>query len=93
MYAGEQFDKVEGHYYLRARHYQPGIGRFIQEDSYPGKVNDSSSLNLYSYCNNDPVLCFLRGTNKNMVNSNKSVYKVPIHPNNKTLECDRDFYN
>ena len=30
MYAGEQFDKVTGEYYLRARYYNPTIGRFTQ---------------------------------------------------------------
>ena len=73
MYAGEQFDKVTGQYYLRARHYQPGIGRFIQEDSYRGRITDPLSLNLYTYVTNNPVLCFLRGENKNIVSGNKSV--------------------
>ena len=55
MYAGEQFDKLTGQYYLRARHYQPGIGRFIQEDSYRGRITDPLSLHLYTYCHNNPI--------------------------------------
>ena len=35
-YAGEQYDPVAGLYYLRARVYNPVIGRFIQGDTYYG---------------------------------------------------------
>ena len=49
-YAGEQYDAIAGLYYLRARFYNPVIGRFIQEDTYYG-----DGLNLYSYCQNNPV--------------------------------------
>ena len=54
-YCGEYFDKETGLYYLRARYYDPTIGRFISEDSEWGKDNDPLSLNLYTYCQNDPV--------------------------------------
>jgi len=57
-YCGEYFDKETGSIYLRARYYNPGIGRFITEDSYRGKDNDPLSLNLYTYCENDPVNYF-----------------------------------
>ena len=56
MYAGEQFDKLTGQYYLRARHYQPGIGRFVQEDSYRGEITDPLSLHLYTYVTNNPIM-------------------------------------
>ncbi|WP_244648221.1 RHS repeat-associated core domain-containing protein [Ruminiclostridium herbifermentans] len=72
-YAGYQYDGETGLYYLNARMYDPKIARFLQEDTYLGDRNDPLSLNLYTYCHNEPVLCFLRGNNKNMVNSNKSV--------------------
>jgi len=48
--AGEQFDPVTGQYYLRARFYNPVVGRFTQEDTYRG-----DGLNLYSYVQNNPV--------------------------------------
>ena len=57
-YCGEYFDKETGLYYLRARYYDPTIGRFISEDSEWGKDNDPLSLNLYTYCQNDPVDMF-----------------------------------
>jgi RHS repeat-associated protein len=49
-FAGEQYDPVSQQYYLRARFYNPVIGRFTQEDSYRG-----DGLNLYAYCQNNPV--------------------------------------
>ena len=49
-YAGEQYDPIIEQYYLRARNYDPEIGRFIQEDSYRG-----DGLNLYVYVGNNPV--------------------------------------
>jgi RHS repeat-associated protein len=54
-YCGEYFDKETGTYYLRARYYDPAIGRFVTEDSYLGKDKDPLSLNLYTYCHNDPI--------------------------------------
>ena len=55
MYAGEQFDKVTGEYYLRARYYDPYIGRFVIEDTYRGDLESPLSMNLYVYCANNPV--------------------------------------
>ena len=72
-YAGYQYDEETGLYYLNSRMYDPKIARFMQEDTYRGDKNDPLSLNLYTYCVNNPVLCFLPGKNKNMVNSNRSV--------------------
>ncbi len=54
-YSGEYFDKETGTYYLRARYYDPTIGRFVAEDSYLGKDKDPLSLNLYTYCWNNPI--------------------------------------
>ncbi len=49
-YAGEQYDAATGQIYLRARYYDPGTGRFTQEDPYRG-----DGLNLYTYVANNPV--------------------------------------
>lgn len=56
QYAGEQLDKVTGQYYLRARHYDPTTGRFITEDTYRGQLGNTKSLNLYTYCENNPII-------------------------------------
>ncbi|MFA9464024.1 MAG: RHS repeat-associated core domain-containing protein [Velocimicrobium sp.] len=55
-YAGEVYDEETGLYYLRARYYDPKMGRFINEDTYEGQINDALSLNGYSYCNNNPLI-------------------------------------
>ena len=49
-YYGQQIDPITQQYYLRARFYNPVIGRFTQEDTYRG-----DGLNLYTYCANNPV--------------------------------------
>lgn len=50
LYTGQQYDQISGQYYLRARYYNPVVGRFLQEDVYRG-----DGLNLYAYCENNPV--------------------------------------
>lgn len=50
-YTGEQYDPLTGQYYLRARYYNPVSARFTQEDTYYG-----DGLNLYTYCQNNPIL-------------------------------------
>ena len=49
-YYGQQIDPVTQQYYLRARFYNPVVGRFTQEDTYRG-----DGLNLYVYCGNNPI--------------------------------------
>lgn len=63
-YAGYQYDEESDYYNLHARYYDPKTARFLQQDTYTGTIDDPLSLNLYTYCHNEPVLCFLRGTNK-----------------------------
>ncbi len=48
-YRGYLWDEETGLYYLRSRYYRPSWGRFISADAL-------ILTNLYSYCNNDPVL-------------------------------------
>ena len=54
-YCGEYFDKETATVYLRARYYDPSTGRFTQRDSLAGNITDPLSLNLYTYCANNPV--------------------------------------
>lgn len=54
-YAGYQFDDETGLYYLNARYYDSKIARFLTEDTYRGQVNDPLSLNIYTYCSNNPI--------------------------------------
>jgi len=56
MYCGEYFDKETGTYYLRNRYYSPSTGRFTQQDGWSYlKYDDPMSLNLYTYCSNNPL--------------------------------------
>ena len=38
-YCGEYFDNETGTYYLRARYYDPAIGRFTQQDTHWNTAN------------------------------------------------------
>ncbi|OQB24682.1 MAG: tRNA(Glu)-specific nuclease WapA precursor [Firmicutes bacterium ADurb.Bin182] len=56
LYGGYQYDEETGLYYLNARMYDPITARFLQEDTYKGQYNDPLSLNLYTYCHNEPLM-------------------------------------
>ena len=64
-YCGEYYDRETGTIYLRARYYDPAIGRMLSEDSVRAvyitlhnshTVPDILSLNLYVYCANNPIM-------------------------------------
>jgi len=66
-FAGEYIDLETNTYYLRSRYYSPVLGRFMTEDTLRststempnGKhIIDSLSLNLYTYCWNNPILYY-----------------------------------
>jgi RHS repeat-associated protein len=53
-FAGE-WTGPDGTVFLRARHYLPAIGRFLQRDSFAGLAGDSLSRNRYAYARNQPL--------------------------------------
>lgn len=53
LYSGEQHDPDLQLYNLRARYYNPTVGRFSQIDPFSG--NQKSGANLFTYCESDPV--------------------------------------
>jgi RHS repeat-associated protein len=60
MFAGEQYDSrarqnSTGLYYLRARYYDPAIGRFLSADPLAGAPAQPQTLNRYAYALNNPV--------------------------------------
>jgi RHS repeat-associated protein len=55
QFAGEQRDGGTGLDYLRARYYDPNLGRFISKDAYVGTINDSMSQHDYQYAHDNPV--------------------------------------
>jgi RHS repeat-associated protein len=55
LFAGEQFDKGLGDYYLRDRFYNSKNGRFTRQDTYLGNLQSPLSLNKYIYGYNNPI--------------------------------------
>lgn len=55
LFTGEQYDAGLGNYYLRARYYDQGVGRFTQQDVWMGINSDPVTLHKYMYANADPV--------------------------------------
>ena len=56
LYTGEQYDRSLNQYYLRARYYNQGVGRFTQMDSWQGKASNPTTLNKYLYADANPVM-------------------------------------
>ena len=58
-YRGYYYDTETGLYYCLTRYYNPTFGSFISPDTVdyldPESIN---GLNLYAYCNNNPVMCY-----------------------------------
>ena len=70
-YNSQMGDELTGLTYLRARYYNPAIGRFTQED-----VIYDDGFNLYAYCGSNPVIyCDPSGLNKCDVNDPMSTSK------------------
>ena len=54
-YCGEYFDAETGTIYLRARYYNPTIGRCISRDNYTGRRSAPLSLNMHNNKNQKSV--------------------------------------
>jgi len=52
---GKPYSSATGLYYYFHRWYDPSIGRFVSQDSYPGHRSDPQSLNPYLYVENSPT--------------------------------------
>jgi len=55
QFAGEQRDSYTGLDYLRARYYDPSLGRFISKDAFSGFLSDPYSQHDYQYAHANPV--------------------------------------
>ena len=55
LYTGQQYDDLTDLYNLRARMYDPGIGRFLGQDIYPIDYQNPVELNRYVYTANNPI--------------------------------------
>ena len=49
------YDEETKLFYLRSRYYNPMVERFVNADSYIGKISTLGQHNLFSYCANVPV--------------------------------------
>jgi hypothetical protein len=66
--------------------YDPKTARFLQEDTYTGDRNDPLSLNLYTYCHNEPLMYtdptghisqdIAMKLSKNLISTNESLDKI-----------------
>jgi RHS repeat-associated protein len=54
-FAGGYFDSSTGLYKYGTRYYNPGFGRWSQQDPLRGHLDDPTSLNRYLYAGDDPV--------------------------------------
>jgi RHS repeat-associated protein len=54
-FTGQYFDAEIDEYYLRARQYDPHIGRFTSRDPVFGKFREPLTLHMYLYCLNNPT--------------------------------------
>jgi RHS repeat-associated protein len=54
QYTGKEKDAT-GLYYYGARYYDPQTGKFITRDLIKGRKSNSQTLNLYTYCLNNPI--------------------------------------
>jgi RHS repeat-associated protein len=57
-YTGEWWDGDAGLLYLRARWYEPGVGRFTQVDPWQGNIQQPLTMNPYLYALANPVLLY-----------------------------------
>lgn len=55
LFNGEPRDAKTGLDYLRARHYDPSIGRFVSADPFPGFLSQPVTQNPYLYASADPI--------------------------------------
>ena len=54
-FTGQQLDPEAGLVFLRARYYDPTVGRFLSRDPLPGHPGRSLSINRYLYTADNPV--------------------------------------
>ena len=57
-YRGYYYDEETGFYYVSSRYYDPEIARFINADAIEllGVNGDFTSINLFVYCGNNPII-------------------------------------
>jgi len=82
-YCGEYFDVETGTIYLRARYYDPSVGRFNRQD--PAR----DGLNWYTYCNNNPSH-FVDPTGLSFVSDAQEFFNNFVYSSNQRLKNVKD---
>ncbi|OKP67424.1 hypothetical protein A3842_28150 [Paenibacillus sp. P3E] len=54
-YTSLGYDYYSGYSHAQARDFDSSVGRFINEDTYEGDINNPQTLNLYTYVQNNPL--------------------------------------
>jgi RHS repeat-associated protein len=99
LYSGEYTDSETGKQYLRARYYDPTTGRFTQEDTNMGSDDNQFSLNLYTYCEQNPVMymdpsghSIIDDLLKNCLNSTRGIYRNLSHEFGFNYDPEQNIY-
>ncbi|MFN0070880.1 MAG: RHS repeat-associated core domain-containing protein, partial [Chloroflexota bacterium] len=97
QYTGEPRDSETGFVYLRARMYDPAVGRFLQRDPYPGSIADPQSLHRVTYVHNSPTgridpsgLIAVPGSSTS--GGGTSATKAKVLGSYSTQVCDHKYY-
>jgi RHS repeat-associated protein len=54
-FTGYEWDSETGLFNAKARYFDPGLGRFLSQDSYLGELDEPPSLHRYFYANANPT--------------------------------------
>ena len=78
IYKGYMYDEETGWYYLQSRYYIPSLCRFLSPDSIDYADPETiGGLNLYAYCNNDPInFCDFCGKNAKLALADSSSFSI-----------------
>lgn len=74
-FTGEQLDAELGLMFLRARYYDPEVGRFLSKDRWPILINRTQVVNRFVYVENNPT----RLIDPNGLSAKDSVISGPVH--------------
>lgn len=88
LFTGEQYDGTLDQYYLRARYYDQGVGRFTQMDTWTGVQSNPITLNKYLYANAEPVVMVDPSGHFSLVSTSTS---ISIHRTLSSISVSRTF--
>jgi RHS repeat-associated protein len=55
-FTGHRLDVSDGLIYMKARYYDPAMGKFVSPDTIVQSPYDPQTLNRYTYCRNNPII-------------------------------------